>query len=124
MTNEMRMNDLRQRPGTGIFSSLFLLSILITACQPAEEPFASEFQVEEATISEIHEAMEAGQLTAVGLVDSYLARIEAYDKQGSALNAIILVNPQARQRAAELDEQFALSGLTGPLHGNPDHRKG
>ena len=63
--------------------------------------------------------MEAGELTSRQLVDAYLARIEAYDRQGPALNSIIVINPRAVARAAELDEEFARSGLTGPLHGIP-----
>ena len=74
------------------------------------------FNVEETTISRIHAAFKAKTLTCVGLVDIYLKRIDALDKQGPALNAITLVNPQARTIAADLDRRFAKSGLTGPLH--------
>ena len=72
--------------------------------------------VEEATISQVHEAMKAGRLTCRDLVNQYLKRIEAYDKNGPAINAIVLVNPDAGKEAAELDRRFAQSGLTGPLH--------
>ena len=75
--------------------------------------------MEEATIAQIHEAMEAGRLTARDLVEAYLARIAKYDRQGPALNALITVNPDALTRAAELDAAFAERGLTGPLHGIP-----
>ena len=76
----------------------------------------AEFDVREATVAEVHDAMAAGDCTAVGLVDAYRARIDAYDDD---LNAILTLNPDARERAEQLDEQFAQSGLTGPLHGIP-----
>jgi len=60
--------------------------------------------------------MKAGRLTCRDLVDQYLKRIDLYDKNGPAINAIVLVNPDARKEAAELDRRFAQSGLTGPLH--------
>lgn len=74
------------------------------------------FDVVEATVGEIHEAIEAGELTAEALVDCYLARIDAYDGD---LNAILTVNDNARRRARELDELFEDDGFVGPLHGVP-----
>jgi Asp-tRNA(Asn)/Glu-tRNA(Gln) amidotransferase A subunit family amidase len=74
------------------------------------------FNVVEATIFQIHAAFKAKTLTCAALVDAYLARIEAYDKTGPALNAVVVVNPQARAAAADLDRRFASGGLTGPLH--------
>ena len=76
----------------------------------------TSFRVEETTIAQIHAAMKAGRLTCVALVDAYLARIEAYDKKGPALNAITVVNPEARAQAQELDRRFKASGPVGPLH--------
>lgn len=78
-----------------------------------------DFKVVEASIAEIHEAMLDGRLTARRLVELYLERIEAYDKQGPALNAIIVINPNALARADELDRRFMESGFVGPLHGIP-----
>ena len=77
---------------------------------------APAFEVQEATIAQVHAAMLGGRLTCRGLVDAYLRRIEAYDKNGPAINAIVIVNPQATKEAEELDRRFAAGGLTGPLH--------
>jgi amidase len=74
------------------------------------------FQVEEATIAQVHEAMKTGRLTCRALVDAYLRRIDAYDKNGPALNAIVIVNPEARAQADALDQRYKQSGPVGPLH--------
>lgn len=73
----------------------------------------------DATIPELQRAMRTGRITAVELVDFYLARIAAYDDAGPALNALITVNPDAREEAAALDAERAESGPRGPLHGIP-----
>ena len=49
----------------------------------------------------------------------YLKRIEAYDRKGPRLNAVIYVNPRALKEAAALDAKFRKSGPVGPLHGIP-----
>lgn len=82
------------------------------------EQFES-YEIVELTIADIHAAMRAGKLTCEQLVQAYLARIAAYDKQGPSLNAIIMVNPKAVETAVSLDQHFATSGFIGPLHGIP-----
>ncbi|HTW65651.1 MAG TPA: amidase family protein, partial [Bryobacteraceae bacterium] len=77
---------------------------------------AAPFEVEEATIAQVHAAMRARRLTCRELVDAYIRRINAYDKNGPAINSIVIVNPAAIEEADELDRRFAQSGLTGPLH--------
>ena len=76
---------------------------------------AAPFEVEEATIAQVHDAMKAGRLTCRALVERYLKRIEAYDKNGPAINSIVLVNPDALKQADEMDQRFARSGVTRPL---------
>ena len=77
------------------------------------------FAVPEATIADIHAAYRAGSLTAQALVEAYLGRIEAYDRNGPAINSLISVNPRAMAEAARLDAAFAEGGAVGPLHGIP-----
>jgi Asp-tRNA(Asn)/Glu-tRNA(Gln) amidotransferase A subunit family amidase len=78
------------------------------------------FRLEEATIEDIHAAFRSGELTCRRLVELYLARIEAYDKNGPELNAIITVNPKVLDEADELDSSFGRDGeFAGPLHGIP-----
>ena len=74
------------------------------------------FSVLEATIDDIHSAYKSGQLTSRQLVRIYLDRIEAYDKKGPAINAIITVNSRALEEADRLDAAFKASGFVGPLH--------
>jgi Asp-tRNA(Asn)/Glu-tRNA(Gln) amidotransferase A subunit family amidase len=74
------------------------------------------FAVVEATISGIHEQMRAGRLTCRALVQQYLRRIEAYDKKGPAINALVIINTDAVSQADDLDRRFRSSGAVGPLH--------
>jgi Asp-tRNA(Asn)/Glu-tRNA(Gln) amidotransferase A subunit family amidase len=81
---------------------------------------AVPFTIKEATIASLHEAILSGRTTCVAIVDAYLARIAAYDRDGPALAAILAINPQASDIAARLDAHFARTGeLAGPLHGIP-----
>jgi len=89
---------------------LLTLAFLLPAQRPAP------FEVVEATIAQVHDAMKAGRLTCRELVGLYLKRIDAYDKNGPGLNSIVVVNPDVEKQADEMDRRFAQSGLTGPLH--------
>ena len=75
--------------------------------------------VTERSIEELQDAMRAGRVTSRQLVDLYRARIDAYDKRGPALNAILSINPRAQESADALDAERASSGPRGPLHGIP-----
>jgi Asp-tRNA(Asn)/Glu-tRNA(Gln) amidotransferase A subunit family amidase len=96
---------------------LVLSSVLAAvATAPSSTQPAARFNVHEASIAQIHAAIKARRTTCRGVVEQYLRRIEAYDKQGPALNAIVVLNPDARARADELDRQFKSGGFAGPLH--------
>jgi amidase len=77
------------------------------------------FDIIETTIANVHAAYQSGQLTCQQLVQSYLDRIETFDKNGPAINAIITINPDALKEAERLDAARRTSGLVGPLHGIP-----
>jgi len=100
-------------------AALLLASAGLTACwTPDGMPPA--VRVEDLDIAGIHRLMREGDLTARALVEAYLDRIEAYDRRGPALNAIITVNPRARARADSLDAHLGATGrFVGALHGVP-----
>ncbi|MDE2793867.1 MAG: amidase family protein [Gemmatimonadota bacterium] len=85
--------------------------------EPASAP--RPFEVAEASIPMLQAALAESRTTSAELVDLYLARIAAYDDAGPALNAIIRLNPRARERAAALDREQADGMVRGPLHGIP-----
>jgi amidase len=76
----------------------------------------AEFNVVEASIAEMQQAMQNGRTTSRELVQQYLARIAFYDRK---LNAVITVNPNALHEADERDRERAQGALRGPLHGIP-----
>jgi len=93
--------------------SLLIMSALTLGCGSA---IGAPFNIEEASIASIHEAIQSKRTTCAAIVNQYLARIEAYNKNGPALNAVITVNPKARDIAAQQDAEFAKTGkLKGPL---------
>ncbi len=77
---------------------------------------AQQFDVMEATIPGVQAALVAKRVTCHALVQAYLDRIAAYDKQGPGLNAIQTVNPRALQEADSLDAVQRTAGPRGALH--------
>lgn len=96
-----------------------LLGAQSRARRGAVPPPAPLFEVHERSIPELQAAQTEGRVTSRQLVQSYLARIAAYDQAGPALNAVVLLNPKALDEADALDRERAARGPRGPLHGIP-----
>ena len=77
------------------------------------------FDVTEVGIAALRAALEDGRVTSVGLVEAYLRRIEAYDRNGPMLNSVIVSNPDALTEAAASDQRRSRGELLGPLDGIP-----
>ena len=80
---------------------------------------AQTFEVAEASIADEQKAMTEGRTTSKALVQAYLDRIEAFDRRGPRLNALITINPNALREAEALDVERKSKGPRGPLHGIP-----
>ena len=95
----------------GISVAVATLTVSTASAQPP-----GPFQIDETTIAQIESALRAGSLTCRALVERYLQRIDVHDKKGAALNAIVMVNPDALKIADDLDRRFRQSGPVGPMH--------
>ena len=73
--------------------------------------------VPEATVLELQTDLDAGRYSAVDLAVYYVDRIRRLD--AVRLHAVIELNPEALQVAAERDAERAQSRARGPLHGIP-----
>jgi amidase len=96
--------------------ALAVLSVLSALSVQSGVVHAQRFNVSEATIASTHEALRAGRTTCRAIVQQYLDRIAAYDKQGPALNAIQNVNPRALAEADSLDNAMRTRQPLGSLH--------
>jgi amidase len=100
---------------------ILILAVLSTSPIVAQQPSTRTPTdiVYESSISDLQTAMAEHRTTSVALVDAYLARIKAYDHAGPALNAIVRLNPHAREDAAAMDAERRAGRVRGPLHGIP-----
>src|SRR4029078_6901001 len=80
---------------------------------------ATSFDFDVMTIADIKRAFDRGSLTAERLVQLCLARIDAYDRKGPALHAVIALNPNALATARALDAERKGKGPRSPLPGLP-----
>ena len=90
------------------------LCVLVAFTAAAQPP--RPFTLDETTIAQVEAAFADGSLTCRSLVEQYLARIDANDKKGASLNAIIMTNPDALRVADDLDRRHRAGGPVGPLH--------
>src|SRR6202789_2642916 len=101
------------------FRVLALLIPALIASAHAQSP-AGPFNSVGTTIAETQAAIREGRTTCRAVVESYLARIRAYDQTpigGLNLNSIVLVNPDALSEADACDRSFAATHKLPPLGG-------
>ncbi len=82
-------------------------------------PDVEPFELDEITIDELREGMRSGRWTARSLTEQYLERIEALNRNGPELRAVIETNPDALEIADRLDQIRRDDDEVGPLHGIP-----
>jgi amidase len=97
------------------------LLVAVTSAAPsaARAQAQKTIPLDAATVADLNVAFDKGWLTSEQLVQMYLARIRAYDRQGPSLRALILVNPKAVDIARQLDAERKTKGRRSPLHGIP-----
>jgi amidase len=117
--NKRRISRLALTPFKSTVAFAFFLLALLSFGPSKSKSQTKTFHLLEATIEDIHDAYRSGRLTSRQLVQLYLNRIEAYDKKGPGVDAIITINPKALEEADRLDAAFKASGFVGPLHGIP-----
>lgn len=77
------------------------------------------FELDEATVGELQQAMSDGARTAESITRLYMERVEAIDRNGPTLNSVIEMNPDALAIAQQRDSERAEGNVRGPLHGIP-----
>lgn len=100
---------------------------LVTACTSSQSEksensatsFTDNFALNELTVNDLQTKMQSGEYTSEAITKLYLERIEAIDKKGPHLNAVIEVNPDALAIAKTMDEERKAGKLRGPMHGIP-----
>ncbi|MFD2570096.1 amidase [Spirosoma soli] len=84
-----------------------------------DKPFVDEFELNELTVPDLQKKMQAGEYTSESITKLYLDRIEAIDKKGPRLNAVIEINPDALTMAKAMDQERKNGKVRGPMHGIP-----
>jgi amidase len=84
-----------------------------------DDSFHDDFELNEVTVDILQQKMQNKEYTSRSITELYLKRIDAIDKAGPKLNAVIEVNPDALAIADAMDKERANGKVRGPLHGIP-----
>ena len=94
--------------------------LAVAGTTPAPVPAAPPpFELDEATVADLQKRMSSGADSARSIAAKYLARIEALDRRGPELRAVLEINPDALAIADGLDAERKAGKVRGPLHGIP-----
>ena len=93
------------------------VALTVAVAAPARGQARASFGFAEATIADVHGAIQRRTMTCRAIVAGYLDRIDRYDKRGPAINAIVVTNPNDLAIADSLDRRYAATRtLVGPMH--------
>lgn len=96
------------------------LAVCVLSAYSYAQSATSHFEVSGTSIVETQAAIREGRTTCRAIVESYLARIRAYDQtaiHGLRLNSIVTINPHALEDADTCDRNFAAQHTLLPLQG-------
>lgn len=85
----------------------------------AESEGAASFELDEVSVVTLQQGLKSGKYGSRQLIELYLSRIDAIDRHGPALNAVIEINLDAAAIADQMDTERKAKGPRGPLHGIP-----
>jgi amidase len=107
------------RPSTR-FATVLAVALAGFRCSASSPGAAQEgrpaFDVVDASIADMREAMEQGRTTSRDIVRQSLVRIALYEDR---LNAAMTINPRALEEADARDRERRDGRVRGPLHGIP-----
>ena len=83
---------------------------------PPEPVAPADFELEEASIAELQDAMRTGARTSRSICAAYLGRIAELDPK---LHAVLEMNPDALDIADQMDTERKAGRVRGPMHGIP-----
>ncbi len=102
---------------------MIILSALVLAisCDQIEDEIVnlSNFQFSEMSVAQLRRGLDSGTFSVTELVSAYLNRIDALDRNGPGLNAVISVNPDALEIAEKLEQELKAGDKRSLLHGIP-----
>ena len=98
---------------------VMLCCLVLSVLLGPNNSYAAQIDLTSANILEINNAFDTGMLNSEKLVQLYLNRIDAYNKKGPALNAVLYLNPNAMSQARALDAERLAKGRRSPMHGIP-----
>ena len=101
------------------FLGLVAAGTAVALARPSRAAATDNIELEEITVGDLQEGMRAGRFTSRSIAEAYLQRIDAIDKRGPAINAILELNPDALAIAEERDRERKAGPVRGPLHGIP-----
>ncbi|HLO58938.1 MAG TPA: amidase [Bacteroidales bacterium] len=107
-----------------IKQAFLILAVLLSliSCTPKSSETiipSEEFRFLEYDVAALSQGYRDGKFTITDVIQAYLDRIDAIDKNGPQLNSIIAINPDALEIAKKLDKEFREGKIRGPLHGIP-----
>src|SRR5881396_2215199 len=114
MTDRLSRRSFLHYSATALTGSIIVRSV--GAQHAAPLPVHADFELEEATVAQLQDAMHTGARTSRSICTAYLARIAQLDPQ---LHAVLETNPDALAIADQLDAERKANRVRGPLHGIP-----
>ena len=110
-------------------TSCLALSLCLAACSESKSDhkvdaniISQNYEAQDwvaKTLPDLSEALEAGDISAAKLTQTYLNRIDAVDKNGPRLQSVLSINPDAMAQAEASDARRARGEAIGPLDGVP-----
>jgi amidase len=102
-----------------IVTAVFTISRAPSLIANPQGSGSARLNLVEATIADLHKAIQTGLVTIEDLTEMYLGRIAAYDDAGPGVNALLHVNANAAGQASELDARRRPGVARSPLYGIP-----
>ncbi len=97
---------------------LLTLLFALAICACTSNSGTTEINLDELTVTQIHDAYASDTYTAEQLTQAYIDRIYRLD-QATGLNAMVMIDPTALEQARQRDQEYKETGVLRPLHGIP-----